>query len=308
MGWRADLRRRRAAGDLGGGSRGNRCVSLVRQHGWSGETLELAAGHAACSARRLCFLPRVFPDGLPVRGYGVMLLVGIFAGVGMAMLSCAARRPRSRSDHLAGDLAGRLRRDRCAVVSRRSSIGTNSLPAEGLRETLLEIVNVPEGGLVIYGGFFGAAVGFVVFVRKHRLPLLAMADLVAPSMAIGLAFGRIGCFLNGCCYGGQTDWPWAVTFPEVQLAMRSREAAGAAALQPAVFRSGGARRDARLPHRSRAKRRKLSSRELRRLARGRGGPGGWRCRQSASATIASNRSPTPSRGFSPASKHNSRSS
>jgi phosphatidylglycerol---prolipoprotein diacylglyceryl transferase len=82
------------------------------------------------------------------------------------------------------------------------------------RETLLEIVNVPEGGLVIYGGFFGAAIGFMVFVRKHGLPLLAMADLVAPSLAIGMALGRIGCLLNGCCYGGQTDRPWGVTFPQ----------------------------------------------------------------------------------------------
>jgi len=43
---------------------------------------------------------------------------------------------------------------------------------------------------------------------------LAMADLVAPSLAIGLAFGRIGCLMNGCCYGGQTDHAWAVTFPK----------------------------------------------------------------------------------------------
>lgn len=82
------------------------------------------------------------------------------------------------------------------------------------RDTLLEIANIPEGGLVIYGGLIGAAVGFAVFVHKHRLPLLAMADLLAPSMAVGLAFGRIGCLLNGCCYGGQTDLPWHVTFPE----------------------------------------------------------------------------------------------
>jgi phosphatidylglycerol:prolipoprotein diacylglycerol transferase len=40
-----------------------------------------------------------------------------------------------------------------------------------------------------------------------------MADLIAPSMMVGLALGRIGCLLNGCCYGGQTDWPWHVTFP-----------------------------------------------------------------------------------------------
>jgi phosphatidylglycerol:prolipoprotein diacylglycerol transferase len=73
---------------------------------------------------------------------------------------------------------------------------------------------VPEGGLVIYGGFIGAAAGFTAFVRKHKLPLLAMADLVAPSFMIGLTLGRIGCFLNGCCYGGETDLPWAVTFPE----------------------------------------------------------------------------------------------
>jgi phosphatidylglycerol:prolipoprotein diacylglycerol transferase len=56
--------------------------------------------------------------------------------------------------------------------------------------------------------------GFVAFVRKHKLPLLAMADLAAASMMIGLTFGRIGCLLNGCCYGGQTDWPWHVTFPQ----------------------------------------------------------------------------------------------
>jgi phosphatidylglycerol:prolipoprotein diacylglycerol transferase len=41
-----------------------------------------------------------------------------------------------------------------------------------------------------------------------------MADLVAPSMAIGLALGRVGCFLNGCCYGGPTELPWRVTFPK----------------------------------------------------------------------------------------------
>jgi phosphatidylglycerol:prolipoprotein diacylglycerol transferase len=78
---------------------------------------------------------------------------------------------------------------------------------------VLKLINVPAGGLVIYGGFIGAVTGFIVFVRKHRLPLLPMADLVAPSFMIGLAIGRVGCFLNGCCYGGQTDWPWAVQFP-----------------------------------------------------------------------------------------------
>jgi len=54
----------------------------------------------------------------------------------------------------------------------------------------------------------------VVFVRKHRLPILAICDLLAPGILLGLAFGRVGCLAHGCCFGGPCDLPWAVTFPE----------------------------------------------------------------------------------------------
>ena len=53
----------------------------------------------------------------------------------------------------------------------------------------------------------------LLFVRKHRLPLLAMADLITPSMLLGLAIGRIGCLLNGCCFGAVCDHAWAIQFP-----------------------------------------------------------------------------------------------
>jgi phosphatidylglycerol:prolipoprotein diacylglycerol transferase len=56
-------------------------------------------------------------------------------------------------------------------------------------------------------------VGVVAFAVKSRMPLLAVADLVAPAAMLGLALGRIGCLLNGCCFGGACDLPWAVTFP-----------------------------------------------------------------------------------------------
>ena len=56
-------------------------------------------------------------------------------------------------------------------------------------------------------------IAVLFFIRKHGLPALATFDLIAPSMMIGLALGRIGCFLNGCCYGGPTSLPWAVRFP-----------------------------------------------------------------------------------------------
>ena len=69
------------------------------------------------------------------------------------------------------------------------------------------------GGLVVYGSFIGGMVGLWLFWRRYRIPLLATADLLAPSMVLGLALGRVGCLLNGCCFGGTCDLPWAVTFP-----------------------------------------------------------------------------------------------
>ncbi len=53
----------------------------------------------------------------------------------------------------------------------------------------------------------------IAFVYRHRLPGLALADLVIPSVLLGVAIGRLGCFLNGCCFGGACELPWAVEFP-----------------------------------------------------------------------------------------------
>jgi phosphatidylglycerol:prolipoprotein diacylglycerol transferase len=80
--------------------------------------------------------------------------------------------------------------------------------------TLIKIVNFTEGGLVVFGSVIGALAALIVFCRLRKLPVLAIADLVAPSMVIGLAIGRIGCLLNGCCYGGYCEIPQlALTFP-----------------------------------------------------------------------------------------------
>jgi phosphatidylglycerol---prolipoprotein diacylglyceryl transferase len=53
------------------------------------------------------------------------------------------------------------------------------------------------------------------YARKKQLGLWRVADLCSPVVAFGLFFGRIGCFLNGCCYGEPTTLPWAVHFPHV---------------------------------------------------------------------------------------------
>jgi len=83
-----------------------------------------------------------------------------------------------------------------------------------LTNTLWSIVNVPKGGLVVYGSvLFGVPAG-IWFCRRRGLPVLAIGDIIAPSMVWGLALGRVGCFLNGCCFGGVClTHDYALTFP-----------------------------------------------------------------------------------------------
>ena len=70
-----------------------------------------------------------------------------------------------------------------------------------------------EGGLVFYGGLMGGVVAILAYLKFNKLPIWPAADICAPYLALGEAITRIGCFLNGCCWGGITSLPWAVTFP-----------------------------------------------------------------------------------------------
>ena len=78
---------------------------------------------------------------------------------------------------------------------------------------LLEIFAIWKGGLVFYGGLIGATLAGILYARLRKLPVWKVADIVAPSIALGHVFGRIGCLLNGCCYGRACSMPWAITFP-----------------------------------------------------------------------------------------------
>ena len=85
---------------------------------------------------------------------------------------------------------------------------------EDYKNNLFSIFKIYEGGLVYYGGLFAGALTLFVYVRRHRMPVLKLFDIVTPSIALGLGFGRIGCFLNGCCFGKLSPHiPWAVRFP-----------------------------------------------------------------------------------------------
>ena len=76
-----------------------------------------------------------------------------------------------------------------------------------------EIFAVWKGGLVFYGGLIGATLATLLYLRMKKLPFWKVADILSPSVALGCVFGRIGCLLNGCCYGRACNLPWAINFP-----------------------------------------------------------------------------------------------
>jgi phosphatidylglycerol:prolipoprotein diacylglycerol transferase len=75
-----------------------------------------------------------------------------------------------------------------------------------------ELIEVVQSAGVFYGGFLAASVVGIWYLRKHRLPAWKVADMGAPSIALGEAIGRWGCFAAGCCYGKETTGLFHVTF------------------------------------------------------------------------------------------------
>ena len=78
----------------------------------------------------------------------------------------------------------------------------------------LGVIDVRQGGLEVYGGFICVVVAVLLYLLLRRHSVRWYLDIVAPSAALGMAIGRIGCFLNGCCWGVVShELPWAVRFP-----------------------------------------------------------------------------------------------
>jgi phosphatidylglycerol:prolipoprotein diacylglycerol transferase len=97
------------------------------------------------------------------------------------------------------------------ILGGRIVYGVLTWPA--FLEHPLEFFAIWHGGLVWYGGFLGGALAGVFYTRANRLPALRVMDHFIPYVALGHAIGRIGCFLNGCCYGRPSDAWCAVEFP-----------------------------------------------------------------------------------------------
>ena len=100
-----------------------------------------------------------------------------------------------------------------SIVGARFVYVTTYWQQEFANQPFSEIFMLQHGGLVYYGGLIGATVAGVIYLTWKKLPVWKIADILAPSIALGSVFGRIGCLLNGCCYGRACDLPWAIHFP-----------------------------------------------------------------------------------------------
>ena len=143
--------------------------------------------------------------GLALRGYGVMLLLAIVSGVGLILSRCkqAGYNPDQILSlafwmTLAGIAGARIL---YVVQKHEDFFGGNA----SLKDTIVSVVDMTKGGLVVYGSLIGGMLAAIIFFRITKLSFLRTADLIAPGMMLGLAIGRIGCLMNGCCYGGICD-------------------------------------------------------------------------------------------------------
>ncbi len=77
-----------------------------------------------------------------------------------------------------------------------------------------QLIGLVRAGGVFLGGFLAAIVAAAVMLRRYKLEALPTFDVLAPSLALGQAIGRLGCLLAGCCWGRECDLPWAVTYTD----------------------------------------------------------------------------------------------
>lgn len=161
-------------------------------------------------------------DGFPIRGYGFFLLLAIISAFGLFAFT-ARKFSLSLDERLSlivwcvifGLIGARLF---YVLEYRESMIVTGANGIISLRATLWKILNLTEGGLVVYGSLFGGAAAAIFWIVKRKLPLLANCDAIIPAVVLGMAIGRLGCLMNGCCYGEICLPNHGITFPPMSPA------------------------------------------------------------------------------------------
>ena len=140
-----------------------------------------------------------------IYSYGFMLAIAFFVGILLAAW-------RAEKAGLKKDIVY----DLSAVIIVLAVIGSRSLYIIMHRESyhsLIDMIALWQGGAIYYGGLILALIGSWIFVRVKGVSFLKIADILSPSIGIGIFFTRIGCFMAGCCFGSPTSCSLGVTFP-----------------------------------------------------------------------------------------------
>lgn len=153
-----------------------------------------------------------FKDGPPIFGYGLMMCLGFLAATLLAAY-------RAEKEGLPGDVIWDLTvwllipgivGARLNYLIQYPDKVFGNVP---VAQWPIAALNLSQGGIILYGALLGGAAGYFTFCYSRKIRPLGLADIVVPSVFVGIGFGRIGCLLNGCCYGGFTSYPWGICFP-----------------------------------------------------------------------------------------------
>lgn len=147
---------------------------------------------------------------LTIHGYGLMIAIGIIAAYYVAEYRAKKREldPNPLFD--------------CVVITIVCGIGGAkvlywiTMWKEIMADPSL-LKNIGDG-FVVYGGIIGGVVGGLIYLKWKKLDALAYFDLIAPELALAQGFGRLGCFLAGCCYGLEMDTPISIVFTHSDFA------------------------------------------------------------------------------------------
>lgn len=146
----------------------------------------------------------LFLFGLEITYYGLIIAIGMALGVFVACKNAKFRGLVADDFILAACYVLPL-----AIIGARLYYVTFS----GETYSFGEIFRIWDGGMAIYGGVIGGAIGVALFCLIHKKNFLDVADVVAPSLILGQAIGRIGCYFAGCCYGIEVTNESLMWFP-----------------------------------------------------------------------------------------------
>ncbi len=145
---------------------------------------------------------------LAVHWYGIFMATGLLVGLWTANRRALRENvsPELVTDAGMWIMAG-------AVIGARLFFIVTHWEQEFAGQPLSKMIFI-RAGFVFYGGLIGASLAFILFTRKKKVSLWKFADIMAPSVPLGHAFGRIGCVMTGCCHGKACELPWAITYPD----------------------------------------------------------------------------------------------